>query len=416
MQSVSSQNTVIVGAGVIGAAIAYDLQRRGRKVTLVDRDDPGRGASFGNMASIAVSEFMPVARPSTLRQIPGWLLDRDGPICVSPRYMPRLIPWFMRFLAASRLRTVRRCEAAGAALCERALADMQSLMGDLGIAEKISETGCLTLYANAAEFRADAERIDMLERFGFRYDVLDGKAIRDLEPAIAPSITKAVLLPDNRTLADPYLLIERLVERFSAIGGQVVRGNVTGFDRSDRINGLRLDDGRSLPADDLVLCAGAYTSRLAKMLSEPIPLETERGYSTQIMAPGIALNHSIIWPAKAFMVSPTAGGIRVGGTVEMAGLDAAPDYRRARITVRRACEALPDLQVRDATEWMGHRPAFPDTIPLLSPSAKTGGVFYATGHGHLGVTYAATTAKLMGQMITGERPEIDLAPYHINRF
>ncbi len=410
------KTTVVIGAGIIGAAIAYELQKRGYSVTLVDRDAPGKGASFGNMASIAVTEFMPVARFSTLRQIPGWLFDPEGPIRVSPRYMPRLIPWFIRFFAASWPKTLRKLEAQGAVLCKRALADMQVLMDDLGIADQISDTGCLTLYASEAEFKADAERLEMLDRFGFRYEVLNGPAIRDLDPAITSLITKAVLLPDNRTLVDPFLLTKKMIERFIALGGQMIQGNVTGFDRSDRVTGVQLDDGRSLPADRVVLCAGAYTARLAKMLSEPIPLETERGYSTQIMSPGITLNHSVIWPAKAFMVSPTAGGIRVGGTVEMAGLDAAADYRRAKITVRRAQEALPDLQVRDATEWMGHRPAFPDTIPLLSPSAKTGGVFYATGHGHLGVTYAATTALLMGQLIAGEQPDVDLAPYHINRF
>jgi len=134
------------------------------------------------------------------------------------------------------------------------------------------------------------------------------------------------------------------------------------------------------------------------------------------MAPGIEMRHSIIWPARAFMVTPTAGGIRVGGTVEMAGLEAPPDYRRAKVTVRRAQTALPGLRCDDFTEWMGHRPALPDTVPILSASAKTKGVFYATGHGHLGLTYAATTARLMGDLITGVGSVLDLHPYRINRF
>jgi D-amino-acid dehydrogenase len=116
------------------------------------------------------------------------------------------------------------------------------------------------------------------------------------------------------------------------------------------------------------------------------------------------------------MVTPTAGGIRVGGTVEMAGLDAPPDYRRAKITVKRATEALPNLRTEGVTEWMGHRPALPDTVPIISASAKTHGVFVATGHGHLGVTYAATTARLIGDLVTGARPPIDVHPYRIDRF
>ena len=175
-------------------------------------------------------------------------------------------------------------------------------------------------------------------------------------------------------------------------------------------------DGRTVAVDEAVLSAGAYTGRLSKLLGEPIPLETERGYHTQIMKPNISLRHSIIWPARAFMVTPTAGGIRVGGTVEMAGLDAAPDYRRSKITVRHAKEALPELTVEDATEWMGHRPALPDTVPIISPSAKVKNLFYATGHGHLGVTYSATTAQLIADMMTNIPIGMDMTPYRVDRF
>ncbi|KHQ51648.1 NAD(P)/FAD-dependent oxidoreductase [Mameliella alba] len=408
--------TLVIGAGVIGAAIALDLQRRGRRVILIDRDAPGRGASYGNMASIAVTEFMPASRPSVWRQIPGWLLDPEGPICVRPAYMPRLIPWFWRFLLASRPSKLRELEAQGAALCARALADTQEMLRDLGLSDQLSDTGCLSLYADETEFAADRERIEMLDRFGFDYEVLGHNQLHDLEPEIDGRITKALLLPDNRTVRDPFRIVTELVNRFEAAGGTVERAAVAGFDRSGRIEAALLADGRRLECQEVVLAAGAFTARMAKQLGEPIPLETERGYHTQIMDPGVSLSHSIIWPAKAFMVSPTAGGLRIGGTVEMAGLDTPPDWRRSKITVCRAKEALPGLRVKDSTEWMGHRPAMADTVPVMSASAKTPGVFYATGHGHLGLTYAATTAKLMGQLIAGERPDLDLHPYRINRF
>lgn len=416
MTPTSQKTALVIGAGIIGTTIAYELQKRGRKVTLIDKGAPGRGASFGNMASIAITEFMPVARPSIWLQIPGWLLHPEGPIRISPRYLPKLMPWFLRFMAASLPNRVRRQEADGAALCARALNDTQALLSEIGLSDHLSDTGCLSLYASEAEFKADRERIDMLDRLGFDYDVLDQNAIHALEPEISPAITKAVLLPDNRTVRDPYQIVERLAQVFEAQGGQVIKAAVTGFERGARIEGVRLDDGSVLHADEVVICAGAFSARLSKMLDEPIPLETERGYSTQIMAPNLALSHSIIWPAKAFMISPTAGGIRIGGTVEMAGLDAPPNYDRAKITVKRARAALPALQIEQTNEWMGHRPALPDTIPILSASAKTKGVFYATGHGHLGLTNAATTALLMGQLISGHRPDIDLHRYRINRF
>ncbi|WP_106268929.1 NAD(P)/FAD-dependent oxidoreductase [Donghicola tyrosinivorans] len=409
-------STLVIGAGVIGAAIALDLQKRGRQVTLVDRAAVGMGASFGNMASIAVTEFMPASRPSVWRQIPGWLLDPEGPISVRPAYMPRLIPWFWRFLMASRPAKLRALESQGAAICERALGDTLALLRELGAEDEITETGCLSLYQNKAEFTADRDHIEILERFGFDHQVLGHSELQALEPEIDPKIGMAVLFPDNRSMKDPHRFVTRIADRFVALGGTIVAGDVVGFDVVDRITGVHMANGRALHADEVVLCAGAHTARLAEFLHEPIPLETERGYHTQIMAPGISLAHSIIWPARAFMVTPTAGGIRIGGTVEMAGLDAAPNWGRAKITVRRAKEALPNLKVEETNEWMGHRPALPDTVPILSASAKTPGVFYATGHGHLGLTNAATTAKLMGQLIAGERPEIDLHPYRINRF
>lgn len=416
MTADSQTPTIVVGAGIIGTAIAYELQKRGREVILLDKGEPGMGASFGNMASIAVTEFMPASRPSVWKQIPGWMLDPEGPVRVRPGYMPRLVPWFLRFIAASRPSKLRELEAQGAALCKLALGDTQALLGEIGAADQLTETGCLSLYTDEAEFKADRDHIEILDRFGFAYEVLGHNAIRDLEPEITTKIGKAVLFPDNRSLKSPHRYVMLLAERFQALGGRIERGEVAGFDRSDRITGVRLKDGRVLEASEVVLCAGAWTGPLAAMLGEPIPLETERGYHTQIMAPGLSLQHSIIWPARAFMVTPTAGGIRVGGTVEMAGLHAEPDYRRSKVTVRRAREALPNLKVEQSTEWMGHRPALPDTVPILSRSAKTPGVFYATGHGHLGVTYAATTGRLMGDLVTGAKPPIDLHPYRIDRF
>ncbi|MGO4622479.1 FAD-dependent oxidoreductase [Ensifer sp. 2TAB8] len=407
----------VVGAGIIGTTIAYQLQRRGFSVTLIDRAAPGMGASFGNMASIAVTEFMPASRPGVWAQMPKWLLDPEGPVRIRPGYVPKLVPWFLRFLAASRPTKLRELEAAGAALCGRVHEDLDALLSQTGLTSLLSAEGCLSLYADEAEFRADRDHIEILERFGFRHEILGANAIRNLEPALTTKIAKAVLFPDNRSIADPHRLVTALADRFQALGGTIETGEVVAFEEGEGgISALGLADGGRLPADRFVLAAGAFTGRLSHLIGEPIPLETERGYHTQIMAPGIAMRHSIIWPARAFMVAPTAGGIRVGGTVEMAGLDAPPDYRRAKVLVKRAKEALPDLKAEQMSEWMGHRPALPDTVPVIGPSAKRRNVFYATGHGHLGLTYAATTARLIADLMTGIMPPVDLKPYRVDRF
>ncbi|MCA0338325.1 MAG: FAD-binding oxidoreductase, partial [Proteobacteria bacterium] len=311
--------TVVVGAGIIGTTIAYDLQKRGRQVVLLDKGEVGRGASYGNMASIAVTEFMPASRPSIWKQIPGWMLDPEGPVRVRPGYMPKLLPWFARFVAASRPNKLRQLEADGAALCGRVYDDLLPLLRETGLEGELTEEGCLSLYRDEAEFRADREHIEILERFGFPHRRLTGAQARELEPVLSESIGIAVLFPQNRSLRDPFRLVTRLAQRFLAQGGEIRRGDVAGFERSGRITAVRLTDGDRIAAGDVVISAGAYSGLLSKMLDEPMPLETERGYHTQIMSPGIAMRHSLIWPAKAFMVTPTAGGIRVGGTVEMAG-------------------------------------------------------------------------------------------------
>ena len=408
--------TAVIGAGIIGTALAYQLQKRGRNVVLIERDAPGKGASYGNMASIAVTEFMPASRPSIWKQIPGWMLDPEGPVRVRPAYMPKLTPWFLRFIAASRPSKLRELEAQGAVLCQRVYDDLMPLLKETGLEGELSEEGCLSLYTDEVEFKADREHIEILERFGFPYEVIGRQAIKALEPELSDKIGMAVLFPQNRSMRNPYQLVVRLAERVTALGGKIEQGEVVGFERSEGMQAIRLKDGRRIAADKVVIAAGVHSAKLAKILGEPVPLESERGYHTQIMKPGISMKHSIIWPARAFMVTPTAGGIRVGGTVEMAGIDAAPDYRRSKITVKRAREALQNLQCENFTEWMGHRPAFPDTVPVMSSSAKTKGLYYAMGHGHLGLTYAATNARLMADLITGAKPPVDLKPYRVDRF
>ncbi|MEF0940186.1 NAD(P)/FAD-dependent oxidoreductase [Rhizobium sp. BR 362] len=412
----NKRTVIVVGAGVIGVAIAFELQRRGRQVTLVDKGEPGEGASFGNMASIAL-DFAASSGPSTWRKIPGWLLDPEGPVWLRPSYAPKMLPWFLRFVAAGRPSRLREIEDAGMSLSRHALGDFRTMLDAIGAPDLMTAEGCLAIYETESEFVGDRSQLELMRRYGFEHKVLSGAEIRDCEPALSPKIAKAVLLPDNKSIRDPHQLVLKLLDTAKALGATFTSGAVRTVER--QANGgmvVLLDGGRRLEANDVVLAAGVRTRFIASALGEPIPLETERGYHTQIMKPGIAMRYSIIWPHRAFMVTPTAGGIRVGGNVELAGLDAPPDFRRPRILVRHAQRALPGLQVEDAKDWMGHRPALPDTIPIISPSSRISGVWYATGHGHLGLTFSATTARLMADMMSGVTPDVDMNPFRINRY
>ncbi|MEK1903459.1 MAG: FAD-binding oxidoreductase [Rhizobium sp.] len=416
MANETNKTVAVVGAGVIGASIAFELQRRGFQVTLIDKGEPGRGTSYGNMASIAL-DFAAGSGPSTWKKLPRWLIDPEGPVWLRPAYAPKILPWFLRFLAAGRPSRLREIEDAGMSLSRIALGDFRAMLDAIGAPELMTDEGCLAIYETEAEFDADRGHLELMRRYGLDFEVLSNGAIQYYEPTLSPKVAKAVLMPDNKSIRDPYKLVVKLADAANAAGATFVSGQAKGVERkADGKTVVLLDNGSRIEADKVILAAGVHTRFLAEGLGEPIPLETERGYHTQIMQPGISMRYSVIWPHRAFMVTPTAGGIRVGGNVELAGLTAAPDFRRPRVLVRHAQRILPDLKVQDTSEWMGHRPALPDTIPIISPSSKMPGVFYATGHGHLGLTYSATTARLIADMVAGVKTSVDIKPFRINRY
>lgn len=416
MANETNKTVAVVGAGVVGASIAYELQRRGFQVTLIDKGEPGRGTSYGNMASIAL-DFAAGSGPATWKKLPRWLIDPEGPVWLRPSYAPKVLPWFLRFLAAGRPSRLREIEDAGMSLSKIALGDISAMLDAIGAPELMTEEGCLAIYETEAEFDADRSHLELMRRHGMEFEVLSNGAIQYYEPTLSPKIAKAVLLPDNKSIRDPYKLVVKLADAAKAAGANFVSGEVKSVERrADGKTAVLFENGSRIEADNVILAAGVHTRFLAEALGEPIPLETERGYHTQIMQPGISMRYSVIWPHRAFMVTPTAGGIRVGGNVELAGLTAAPDFRRPRVLVRHAQRILPDLKVQDTSEWMGHRPALPDTIPIISPSSKISGVFYATGHGHLGLTYSATTARLIADMVMGAKTPVDIKPFRIDRY
>jgi D-amino-acid dehydrogenase len=416
MANETNRTVAVVGAGVIGASIAFELQRRGFQVTLIDKGEPGRGTSYGNMASIAL-DFAAGSGPSTWKKLPRWLIDPEGPVWLRPGYAPKILPWFLRFLAAGRPARLREIEDAGMSLSKAALGDFRTMLDAIRAPDLMTEEGCLAIYETEAEFDADRGHLELMRRYGLEFEVLSNGAIQYYEPTLSPKIAKAVLLPDNKSIRDPYELVVKLTDAARAAGADFVFGQAKGVERSsDGKVAVLFENSSRIEADKVVLAAGVHTRFLAEALGEPIPLETERGYHTQIMQPGISMRYSVIWPHRAFMVTPTAGGIRIGGNVELAGLTAPPDFRRPRVLVRHAQRILPDLRVQDTSEWMGHRPALPDTIPIISPSSKIPGVFYATGHGHLGLTYSATTARLIADMVAGVKTSVDIKPFRIDRY
>ena len=414
----SKTEIVVVGAGIIGVAIALRLQRAGHSVTLLDRSAPGQGASFGNMACIAVTEFLPISRPSMWRQLPRWLLDSEGPVHVRPSALLKLSPWLLRFVKAGFPQRRTTLTHAGAILCHRAVRDFRELTANANAQDLVASTGgALRLYISAQDQRNDSDSLAELGELGFQYRRMTGHEVRELEPQLSESVYSGALLPQWLLVKDPFELTRRVVAAFTSRGGLVQQAQVTGFvSDGRRIRALVLASGKKMAAERIVLACGAWTARLTRQLHDYIPLETERGYHTQLSNPGITLERALIIPGHGYAISPVAGGIRVGGTVELGGLAASPNYRRARILVQRAKRLLPALNIQEGTEWMGHRPALPDTIPVISRATHFDNVYYATGHGHLGLTLAATTSVLINELIDGNTSSVDTDHFGVGRF
>jgi len=303
-------------------------------------------------------------------------------------------------------------------LCHRATRDFLELLMISGSSDLLAESrGALRIYLDSRDAAEDDDYLTSIHRLGFEYRRLSRDEVIGLEPQVSAGIFGGALLPQWLLVKNPYELTERVVSSFVSRGGIVQQAEVTGFaQESERVRRVKLSDGREMAVGKLVLACGAWTGRLARQLKDAIPLETERGYHTQVADPGVTLCHALVIPGSGYVIAPVAGGIRIGGTVELGGLEAPPNYRRAKILAQRARQILPGLNFSNSTEWMGDRPALPDTIPLIGGATHFKNVFYATGHGHLGLTLAATTSVLMSELISEKELSMDIADFGVGRF
>ena len=415
-----SHHVTVIGAGVVGMATALTLQRDGHAVSVIDRLGPGEATSFGNAGGMAVTEMQPVSLPHTIWKVPGWLTDPEGPLVIRPAHLPRLAPWLWRFWRAGRMARVNEIADAQAALNDRARADWTPLLKASGLEDQVKTNGALTLYRTEKGYRADALSWKLRRERGVETHEISGREIGQFEPDIGPGFHRGVLLPDWGHVLDPKRIVTGLAERFVTDGGEIIRREVTGIHRAGRrVTALETGDGPR-PVDRLVVCAGAWSGRIAGWLGDKVALESERGYHVTLPAADIGLRRMLIMGEDQFVMTPMSMGLRLAGTVEMGGLDAEPNMARARVLLTKARRVLPALEregvLEGKTEWSGHRPATPDTIPVISASSGADNVFHGFGHGHLGLTQAAVTGRLLADMIGGRESGIRVSDYRVDRF
>lgn len=411
------QHVVVVGAGVVGLAVAHHLHKAGATVTIVDRDPAGDKASFGNAGGIAVTEVVPASVPGLLWRVPGWLLDPLGPLAVRPAHAPRLARWLWRFSKAGAPSEVARIAAALAALNGRVYDDLLPMLADHGLSAELHRKGALTVYETDEGYRRDRSEWDLKRSHGIEVEELSGDEARRLEPALGSVVRRAVFTPQWSHINDPKILVDRLRRSLESRGVEIIAGAVA--DVSAQAAGpvtAILEDGRTLASDAIVIAAGAWSGQLAKRLGDAVLLESERGYNTTLAEPGVELGREVIFAERKFVATPLSCGLRIGGAAEFGGLEALPNYRRSDALVTLASRYLPQLRGDGGKTWAGHRPATPDSLPVIGPSPANRRVFYAFGHGHLGLTQAATTGRLVADLVAGRPSAIDLTAYRVERF
>ncbi len=409
-------HVAVIGAGIVGVAIAAELLDAGHSVTLIDRDAPGSGASRANAGQIATATILPFASPSVWRSAPRWLIDPTGPLAVRPGHLPALLPWLLRFAIATTPGRVRRSTVAQADLMSLTWPATDRLYGRAGIARSITRGGGLYLYDSEKSLRHALSGWAVREAHGIDFEILEPAALRDRVPPLARGSYRGVFVPDFAHVDEPFDVVSAIAAHCRDRGAAFAHGAVEGIAPGAGTVRLSVEDGDDIAADRVIVAAGAWSKPLAAVIGDRVPLDTERGYNTTIPEPGIDVPLPLILADRGFVMTPLVPGLRIGGAVEFAGLTAPPNFTRARVMLEIAKTYLPDLNIAGGAEWMGLRPSLPDTLPVIGPSPHDRRVLYAFGHGHLGLTQAPATAVLIRHLIDGRTPPIDLTPFAIERF
>lgn len=413
----SARPIVVIGAGIVGVSCAAYLRRDGHEVLLLERDGPGEGVSKGNAGALSPGSCVPLAMPGVFGKIPGWLMDPDGPLTIQPRYFLRALPWLLRFTLSARPARVAQIADGLRALHRHVFECYGPLVDNAHCADLIRHSGTLAVYRSEQAFRSSQSDWQIRRERGGQLRPVSGGELREIEPELAPAFTHGMLIPDHGYTASPYRIVQALARQFAADGGTIERAAV----REVRRGGaaamtVACEDGRQIDADRVVVAAGAWSGRLLGSLGIRIPLETQRGYQVTIADAGVEPRIPVVVSEGKFYATPMEEGLRVAGTVEFAGLEAPPVYRRARHLLRQVRDLYPRVRVENFTEWMGHRPCLPDSLPAIGSPRGVPGLLLAFGHGHNGMTSGPVTGRLIADLVAGRQPFIDVAPYSPDRF
>ena len=416
-------HVVVIGGGVVGLACAVELLRDGHKVTIIEPGTPGgeQAASYGNGTLLNPSSVIPMSAPGLWKKVPGYLMDPLGPLTIRWSYLPRLLPWLIRFVSAG---ASQQKVAATARALQPLLADApalhHSLADEAGVGDLITRQGVLFAYPDRAAFAAEALSWRVRRDNGVKWMALDEDELRQREPSLDRRYKFAVLVEENGQCRDPGAYVAALARHVAALGATILQTGATGFRiEAGRLTAVTTHE-QEVACDKAVIAAGAWSKVLAQAVGDRVFLETERGYHVVISNPGIEPRYPVMPSDGKMACVMTPAGLRLAGQVELAGLDAAPNWKRAEVLLAFAQKVFPglpsDLPLDRVRLWMGHRPSTPDGLPCLGLASSCPDVVHAFGHGHVGLTAAAKTAKVVADLVANRVSPFDLTPYAAARF
>lgn len=411
----------VVGAGIIGVASALRLARQGLRVVVIDPQEPGHGASFGNAGHLATEQVFPIADSSILKRLPAMLMDPMGPLRLDWKYLPRALPWFARLLLNLRSAPFQRTVAGLRALNESSLDAWHRLLNDIQRPELLKMEGSLLVFERPDSRPALEALQRRMQQQQVPVDWWQAGEVRETAPQLSEQIQGGLFFPNTGHFIDPYRVVCELVEAAKASGVQFVKQAVQGGQLHE--HGVNLMTGTgALSARQVLIACGAHSAKLtAALTGKKVPLDTERGYHLMLPHEHNRLPFPVTSLERKFIMAPMSEGLRLAGTVEFAGLEAPPTMARAW-QLHRLSQGLfrDELSVEAATPWMGFRPSLPDSLPVIDRVCD-GKVLLAFGHQHLGLTQAAVTAEMVGGMVLPSAQDTarilpSSEPYRLDRF
>ena len=405
----------VIGAGIQGICVSLCLIKKGFKVTLLDRDDPGKdSASYGNAGHFSPYASAPINRPDILVDVPSMLFSSTGPLSLKWNYVFKMIPWFLEFIKNCSKKKMMHTAKYMHQILNLALPAYDELFKDIDISELVENKGIIYFWTNKDLKSRDLE-IKIRNELGVKQQLLTPHEIHDLEPHIRKIYHGGVLYPYARHARNPRKILLKLFDSFIQKGGRFEKKNVQKINFSSENKPIIQTNLNFYSFDKIVVTCGAFSKKFTDQVNEKIPLETERGYHVHFKGNDHLLSRPVIFLNRGFGISPMEQGLRVVGTVEFGGLENPPSKKRIQNLINGAKYLFPELG-KHQDEWLGFRPTLPDFLPVIGPSKNHKNLFYSFGHHHLGWTLGAISGKILAGMIAEEKTNLDLDPYNSLRF